>query len=99
MFSDITGNLLGQSENGWFEFNIDHNSIYVLSTNKPDKKYISKTQENLNQNNENIIIDNNKEDLSNNTKLYISLASILLVIIVITILLITRKKVVNKSLK
>ena len=99
LFSDITGNLLGQSENGWFEFNIDHNSIYVLSTNKPDKKYISKTQENLNQNNENIIIDNNKEDLSNNTKLYISLASISLVIIVITILLITRKKEVNKSLK
>lgn len=96
LFSDITGNLLGQNENGWFEFKIDHNSIYVLSTTKPDKKYISKTQENLNQDNENIIITNKEENLSNDVKIYIALGSITLVIIVITIFFMIRRKQKNK---
>lgn len=92
LFSDITGDLLGQNENGWFEFKIDHNSVYVLSTTKPDKKYINKTQENLNEDNKNIIIINKEESMDNSTKLYISLASITLVIIILTIFIIIRRK-------
>lgn len=44
-FEDVTGKELEISENGYFEFNIKHNSTYIMSSNKPDNKYISESKE------------------------------------------------------
>ena len=45
VFSEITGEAGGQNDNGWFEFKIVHNSTYVLSTTKPEEKYIEENKE------------------------------------------------------
>ena len=42
---EVTGEAVGQNDNGWFEFKINHNSTYILSTTKPDKKYIEEKKE------------------------------------------------------
>ncbi len=45
VFSEITGEAVGQNENGSFEFKIVHNSTYVLSRTKPEEKYIETNKE------------------------------------------------------
>ena len=42
IFSDVTGENLTLSENGWFEFKINHNSTYMIATTKQDDKIVKK---------------------------------------------------------
>ena len=82
-FEEVTGKELEISENGYFEFNIKHNSTYVMSSNKPDNKYISKSKE-LVKINTSIKEENNNIDYK---LIYISLAVVIVLIIVIAIII------------
>ena len=92
-FEEVTGKELEISENGYFEFNIKHNSTYVMSSNKPDNKYISKSKE-LVKINTSIKEENNNIDYK---LIYISLAVVIVLIIVIAIIinLNNKKKKIN----
>ena len=68
-FIEVTGDELLQNENGWFEFKINHNSTYVLSTTKPEEKYINNNVELLEINNKELAIQRTSSNKKNNKSL------------------------------
>ena len=62
-FIEVTGDELLQNENGWFEFKINHNSTYILSTKKPEEKYINNSVELLEINNKELAQQRQSQNL------------------------------------
>lgn len=94
-FEDVTGKELEISENGYFEFNIKHNSTYIMSSNKPDSKYISESKELVKINTD----IKEKKDNVDYKLIYISLVVVAVLIIVIAIIinLNNKKKKINNA--
>ena len=95
VFSEITGEAVGQNDNGWFEFKISHNSTYVLSTSKPAEKYIKEDKEMVKLNEEFVVTKPKK----NNDKLAIIIGCAIGLIALVVILFCIfrkRKKVTSK---
>ena len=98
-FETIVDGLLNMNENGFFEFKIDHNSTYILSTNKPDNKFITNKEEIITLNADNIYVEEIKEEQepkhdekNDNLPLYMACGSILLLLIVLIIFFIVKNK-------
>ena len=94
-FEDVTGKELEISENGYFEFNIKHNSTYIMSSNKPDSKYISESKELVKINTD----IKEKKDNVDYKLIYISLlvVAVLIIVIAIIINLNNKKKKINNA--
>ncbi len=67
-FVEVTGEELEQNANGWFEFRINHNSTYILSSSKPEEKYINNNVELLKINNEELAIKRQSQNLKKGNK-------------------------------
>ncbi len=89
VFSEITGESVGQNENGWFEFKILHNSTYVLSTSKPEEKYIEENKELVELNKQFTGVETGKKI---NKGLVIAGCVVCLIALVIIVALVLRKK-------
>lgn len=75
-----------QKIEGYYEFYINHNSEYILSTKKLDNNIVSSDESMLNLNEEQEI------EQDNNTKLYILIGGLSLLIIILSIVIIKKQK-------
>ena len=105
-FETIVDGLLNTNDDGYFEFNIDHNSTYILSNNKPDGKYITKADDLIKLNAKNINVEKVESSVENsaensaekheekntNLPLYIACGAISLVFVALIIFVILKNR-------
>lgn len=80
------------TENGFYEFYINHNSSYVITNKKPDDKYISKDLSDLALNDSSVVSANSPVSILGNLSKYLPYIGIGLVAIAIAVVFIIKKK-------
>lgn len=81
-----------QKIEGYYEFYINHNSIYVLSSKELKGNYISEDKKYLTLNTTNTEITTNEENNNNNILYYVIGASTVIIIILLAIIFKNKKK-------
>ena len=93
IFTEINENILELNGNGWFVFRIKHTSTYVLSSKKPDQKYVKVDKEIVKINNE--LKANTKDEKDSkkcNLKICIALGIFAIIVIILIIVMIKKNK-------
>lgn len=96
---DQVSNKIYLTSDNYYEFSIDHNSSYAISTEKADDSYVSDNQDLLNLNSEAVEKTSGKSNHKLNTNLIIISSGIIaiLVVLIVVLIVLKKKKIIGKS--
>lgn len=86
-------NNISMTDDGFFEFYIDHNSTFIVANTEADSNYVSNSTDELKLNQTSI----NKLDITKNTLLIICLSLVLILILVLIVFILKKRKILQKN--